>query len=74
MLCLSSSSQINAEAAVDSSPQDIARRGTSSSERTEALLTVDYTEEQVEEALNVVRGSIDDIEASRSEDEWPAQQ
>ncbi len=40
--------------------------------REEALLTVEYTQEQVEEALDAFRGSVGDIEASRSEDDWPA--
>jgi hypothetical protein len=40
--------------------------------REEALLTVEYTEEQVERALNAFRGSVGDIEASRSEEDWPA--
>lgn len=40
--------------------------------REEALLTVEYTEEQVQQALSEFRGSVGEIETRRSEDEWPA--
>jgi hypothetical protein len=40
--------------------------------REEALLTVEYTEEQVEEALSAFRGRVDDIQTARSQDYWPA--
>lgn len=40
--------------------------------REEALLTVEYTEEQVQQALSEFRGSVGEIETSRSVDDWLA--